>query len=172
MYLVGFAAVWLLAVYRIRQPYWSSWKKEQISDIVFYGAIGAILGGRIGYTLVYNLTNFLQHPLIIFKIWQGGMSFHGGLFGVAIAFYFYSLYIKKPYFALTDFIAPFIPIGLGAGRLGNFINGELWGRVTTVPWGVVYPNAGPLPRHPSEIYEFLLEGVFTVCYFVVLFSQT
>lgn len=159
MYLIGFAAVWLLASYRMRQPYWQGWKKEHISDIVFYGAIGAILGGRIGYTLVYNMADFLQHPIVIFKIWQGGMSFHGGLFGVAVAWYFYSLYIKKPYFAITDFIAPFVPIGLGAGRLGNFINGELYGRVTTVPWGVVYPNAGPLPRHPSEIYEFLLEGV-------------
>ena len=159
MYLIGFAAVWLLAVYRMRKPYWSNWKKEQISDVVFYGAIGAILGGRIGYTLVYNMAVFSQHPMVIFKIWQGGMSFHGGLFGVAVAWYFYSLYIKKPYFAITDFIAPFIPIGLGAGRLGNFINGELYGRVTTVPWGVIYPGGGPLPRHPSEIYEFLLEGV-------------
>ena len=159
MYLVGFAAVWLLATYRMRKPYWSHWTKAQVSDIVFYGAIGAILGGRIGYTLVYNLPVFLDQPLIIFKIWQGGMSFHGGLFGVAVAWYFYSLYIKKSYFAITDFIAPFIPIGLAAGRLGNFINGELWGRVTTMPWGVVYPSGGPLPRHPSEIYEFLLEGV-------------
>ena len=159
MYLVGFAAVWLLARCRIKQPQWSDWKITQVSDIVFYGALGAILGGRIGYTWVYNMAGFLQHPLVIVKIWQGGMSFHGGLFGVAVAWYFYSLHIKKPYFAITDFIAPFAPIGLGAGRLGNFINGELWGRVTTVPWGVVYPNAGPLPRHPSEIYEFLLEGV-------------
>lgn len=165
MYLVGFAAVWLLAVYRIRQPYWSGWKKEQISDVVFYGALGAILGGRIGYTLVYNMAVFSQHPLVIFKIWQGGMSFHGGLFGVAVAWYFYSLSIQKPYYAITDFIAPFVPIGLGAGRLGNFINGELYGRVTTMPWGVVYPNGGPLPRHPSEIYEFLLEGVLL---FVIL----
>lgn len=159
MYLVGFAAVWLLATYRMRKPYWSHWTKAQISDVVFYGALGAILGGRIGYTFVYNLPAFLADPLILFKIWQGGMSFHGGLFGVAVAWYFYSIYSKKPYFTITDFIAPFIPIGLAAGRLGNFINGELWGRLTTLPWGVVYPDGGPLPRHPSEIYEFLLEGV-------------
>lgn len=165
MYLIGFAAVWLLALYRMQKPYWSHWTKAQISDVVFYGAMGAILGGRIGYTFIYNLPVFLANPLVIFKVWQGGMSFHGGFFGVAVALYFYSLASKKPFYEITDFIAPFIPIGLAAGRIGNFINGELWGRVTTMPWGVVYPGAGPLPRHPSEIYEFLLEGVLL---FIVL----
>lgn len=160
MYLIGFAAVWLLALYRMGKPYWSHWTSAQISDVVFYGAIGAILGGRIGYTFVYNLPAFLADPLTLFKVWQGGMSFHGGFFGVAVALYFYSIATHKPFYQITDFIAPFIPVGLAAGRIGNFINGELWGRVTTMPWGVVYdPSGGPLPRHPSELYEFLLEGV-------------
>jgi phosphatidylglycerol:prolipoprotein diacylglycerol transferase len=114
---------------------------------------------------VYNLPVFLADPWTLFKVWDGGMSFHGGLLGAVLAFWCYSRRLKRSLFALTDFIAPFAPIGLGAGRLGNFINGELWGRVTTMPWGVVYPNAGPLPRHPSELYEFLLEGVVL---FVVL----
>lgn len=170
MYLIGFAFVWLLAMYRIRQPYWSQWTSNHVSDIVFYGAIGAIVGGRIGYTLVYNLPVFLHHPVVLFKIWDGGMSFHGGLFGVIVALFFYSQIIHQSFYDMTDFIAPFVPIGLGAGRIGNFINGELIGRVTTMPWGVVYPNAGPLPRHPSELYEFLLEGVllFVVLWFYSL----
>ena len=158
MYLIGFTAVWLLARYRVKK-YQLAWTSEQLSDIVFYGAMGAVLGGRLFYVFIYALPDFLAHPFILFHIWDGGMSFHGGLFGVIMAMWLYAKKIHRPFFSIMDFIAPFAPVGLGAGRLGNFINGELWGRVTTMPWGMVYPDAGPLPRHPSELYEFLLEGV-------------
>lgn len=143
----------------------SQWTRENISDIIFYGALGVILGGRIGYILFYNFSEFLHSPLMIFKIWQGGMSFHGGLIGVIFAMLLYSRKIHGHPADLTDFIAPVVPIGLGAGRIGNFINGELWGRVTDMPWGMVYPQWGALPRHPSELYEFLLEGVL---FFIIL----
>lgn len=158
MYLIGFTAVWLLSFYRVKK-YQLSWTRDQLGDMVFYGALGAVIGGRLFYVFIYNLPVFLKNPWVLFYVWDGGMSFHGGMIGVVLALWLYARKIKKPFFMLTDFIAPFIPIGLGAGRIGNFINGELWGRVTTMPWGMVYPNAGPLPRHPSEIYEFLLEGI-------------
>lgn len=158
MYLISFAAAWILAVYRAKKSN-ADWNNQQIADVIFYAALGVIIGGRVGYMFFYNLSELLAHPLTIFKVWDGGMSFHGGLLGVGVAIWLYSHKIKKPFFVITDFIIPFVPIGLGAGRIGNFINGELWGRVTTLPWGMIYPNAGPLPRHPSEIYEFLLEGL-------------
>ncbi len=157
MYLVGFVGAWLLGCYRAKKT--NIMTTEQVTDLIFYGALGVVLGGRIGYMLFYDLPGLIHNPLNLFKVWDGGMSFHGGMIGVCIAFYFYSKHLKKSVWELTDFIAPMVPIGLAAGRAGNFINGELWGRVTTVPWGMIYPNAGPLPRHPSEIYEFLLEGV-------------
>ncbi|MCX7125927.1 MAG: prolipoprotein diacylglyceryl transferase [Gammaproteobacteria bacterium] len=156
MYLVGFVGAWLLATYRAKTI---GLTKDQVTDLIFYAALGVVLGGRIGYMLFYDLPGLLAHPITLFRVWDGGMSFHGGLLGVLLALYFYGRYLKKSVWELTDFIAPMVPIGLAAGRAGNFINGELWGRVTTVPWGMIYPNAGPLPRHPSEIYEFLLEGV-------------
>ncbi len=158
MYLVGFVCAWLLAIYRAKKPH-SGWDKEQVADFIFYAALGVILGGRIGYMLFYDFAGLLLHPLTLFKIWQGGMSFHGGLIGVALASYFFARRYQKNWFDVIDFAAPLVPIGLGAGRIGNFINGELWGRVTDVPWAMVFPHAGPLPRHPSQLYEFLLEGV-------------
>lgn len=158
MYLCGFMGAWLLGVYRARKPN-SGFTTEQVTDLIFYGALGVVLGGRIGYMVFYDLPGFLSHPLTLFQVWDGGMSFHGGLIGVCLAFWLYSRRLHKSVWELTDFIAPMVPIGLAAGRAGNFINGELWGRVTTMPWGMIYPNAGPLPRHPSEIYEFLTEGV-------------
>ncbi len=158
MYLIGFASAWGLGVYRARSSQ-GQWNMDLITDLLFYCAMGVILGGRIGYVLLYDLPALIHNPLFLFKVWDGGMSFHGGLIGVLIAVTLYCRKTKKSFFHVTDFIAPFVPIGLGAGRLGNFINGELWGRVTTVPWGMVYPHAGPLPRHPSELYELLLEGV-------------
>lgn len=163
MYVVGFLGGWLLALWRAKKPN-SGWTSEQVADLIFYAALGVILGGRIGYMLFYDFPNLISDPFSLFKIWDGGMSFHGGLLGVIIALWIYGKKIKKPFTELGDFIAPLVPLGLGAGRIGNFINGELWGRVTTMPWGMVYPQAGPSPRHPNEIYEFLLEGVvlFTV----------
>lgn len=159
MYLVGFGAVWLLGNRRARKL--SGWDEQQVSDLVFYGAIGAVLGGRIGYVLFYNLDSYLQHPLNIFHIWEGGMSFHGGLIGVLAAMAWFARKTGKGFFEVTDFLAPMVPIGLGAGRIGNFINGELWGRVTDAPWGMVFPGAeaGGLPRHPSQLYEAVCEGL-------------
>jgi phosphatidylglycerol---prolipoprotein diacylglyceryl transferase len=158
MYIVGFLSAWGLGTLRARRSN-SIITKDQISDLIFFAALGVVIGGRVGYMLFYNFSDFLAQPWSIIAVWQGGMSFHGGLIGVLIAVYLFSRKIQQPFMALMDFIAPLVPIGLAAGRLGNFINGELWGRVTTAPWGMIFPNGGPLPRHPSELYEFLMEGV-------------
>lgn len=166
MYLIGFVGAWLLLSWRCRGGSCArSWTSENVSDIIFYGALGVILGGRIGYILFYNFSEFIHSPLMVFKIWQGGMSFHGGLIGVILMMWFYARKIHKRPVELTDFIAPVVPIGLGAGRIGNFINGELWGKTTSAPWGMIFPSGGPLTRHPSELYEFLLEGVL---FFIIL----
>jgi len=159
MYLIGFGAVWILGNRRARQT--DGWDEQQVSDLVFYGALGAVLGGRLGYVLFYNLDSYLQHPLNVLHIWEGGMSFHGGLIGVLVAMAVFARKTGKGFFEITDFLAPMVPIGLGAGRIGNFINGELWGRVTDVPWGMVFPapDAGGLPRHPSQLYEATCEGL-------------
>ncbi|MEX2163778.1 MAG: prolipoprotein diacylglyceryl transferase [Sulfuricaulis sp.] len=166
MYLVGFVGAWWLGVYRARRP-GSGWKPQEIGDLIFYGVIGVILGGRLGYVLFYKLNYYLANPLEVFYIWTGGMSFHGGLLGVIIAMWFYGRRTNRTFFGVADFVAPLTPLGLGAGRLGNFINHELWGRVTDVPWGMVFPSGGPLPRHPSQLYEFSLEGValFVILWF-------
>lgn len=164
MYLFGFLAAYFLAVYRANKPN-SGWRVEQIGDLIFYAAIGVIVGGRIGYMMFYNLPEFLHNPLLFFRVWDGGMSFHGGMLGVIVATWIYSRAQQRRWVEVIDYVAPLVPIGLGMGRLGNFINGELWGRVTQVPWGLVYPHAGKLPRHPSELYEFFLEGV---CLFIIL----
>lgn len=158
MYLIGFAAVWVLGQRRINKP-WSPINQEQLEDWVTYGAMGVILGGRIGYILFYNFGEFIHDPLILFKIWQGGMSFHGGLLGVFIAMWMFGRKHNRTMLQLTDFAAPAIPVGLGLGRIGNFINSELWGRPSDIPWAMVFPNGGPLPRHPSQLYEFFLEGI-------------
>ena len=159
MYLLGFALAWGLAHWRAKH-YQLSWSSEQISDLIFYGAVGVILGGRIGFMLFYNTDAWLHEPWTIFKIWEGGMSFHGGLIGVLIAMFCFSRRHNKTFLQVTDFIAPLVPLGLGAGRFGNFINGELWGRATDVPWAMVFPNGGDIPRHPSQLYELALEGLF------------
>lgn len=158
MYIVAFGSAWGLATWRTsRHP--GRWTAEQISDLVFYGALGAVIGGRLGSMFFYNFQQFLAEPLWLFKVWEGGMSFHGGFLGVMAAFYWYSRKLQRPYFEVLDFIAPMAPFGLGAGRLGNFIGGELWGRPTSVPWGMVFPHVDDLPRHPSQLYELGLEGI-------------
>jgi phosphatidylglycerol:prolipoprotein diacylglycerol transferase len=166
MYLVGFVGAWWLGVYRARRP-GSGWKPQEIGDLIFYGVIGVILGGRLGYVLFYKLNYYLANPLEVFYLWTGGMSFHGGLLGVIIAMWLYGRRTNRTFFGVADFVAPLTPLGLGAGRLGNFINQELWGRVTDVPWGMVFSSGGPLPRHPSQLYEFSLEGValFVILWF-------
>lgn len=158
MYLIAFLSGWYLAWVRSKKSH-SSVKPDQVSDLILYCALGVLIGGRVGYMLFYDLANFLHNPLILFRVWDGGMSFHGGLLGVLCAMWLYGRKIHKSVWDITDFIVPMVPIGLGLGRLGNFINGELWGRVTNVPWAMVFPKAGPLPRHPSQLYEFALEGV-------------
>jgi phosphatidylglycerol:prolipoprotein diacylglycerol transferase len=158
MYLLSFILGWLLLCYRARK-FQLGWNNDQIVDLVFYIAIGVLVGGRIGYMLFYNLPGFIHAPWIIFKIWDGGMSFHGGLLGVILMIWLWSYKRKCSFIMVTDFITPIAPIGLAAGRIGNFLQAELWGKVTNVPWAMIYPQAGSSPRHPSEIYEFLLEGV-------------
>lgn len=158
MYVVGFGLGWWLGVYRARRP-GSGWRPEELSDVLFYIALGVILGGRLGYVLFYNLAHYLSHPLEVFYIWTGGMSFHGGLIGVAVALLLYARKTGRAWFAVTDFLAPLAPAGLGPGRIGNFINQELWGRVTDLPWGMVFRTGGPEPRHPTQLYEAALEGV-------------
>ena len=166
MYLIGFLGAWWLGSVRAKRP-GSGWQSQEIADLIFYCALGVILGGRLGYVLFYNFAYYLEHPLEVFFIWSGGMSFHGGLLGVISAMWLYGRRTKRTFFRVADFVALLTPLGLGAGRLGNFINHELWGRVTDVPWGMVFPNAGSLPRHPSQLYEFALEGV---ALFIILWA--
>lgn len=169
MYVVGIGLAWWLA--RRRAESRLGLTVAEVEDLVFYCALGVILGGRLGYTLFYNLQAFLEHPLLIFRIWEGGMSFHGGLLGVIIAMLLFGHKMKLSFFALSDFVGPLVPIGLGAGRIGNFINGELWGKPTDLPWAMAFPGAGDdLPRHPSMLYEAILEGpvLFTILNMFIL----
>lgn len=160
MYLAGFGLAWLLGRWRIQHhPSPAGLTLRDLEDIIFYGVLGVVLGGRLGYVLFYKFDDYLAHPLSIFEVWQGGMSFHGGLIGVTLAMLFFARRRGQPPLAIGDFIAPLIPLGLAAGRLGNFINGELWGRPTDLPWGMVFPGAHDgTPRHPSQLYEMGLEG--------------
>ena len=157
MYLFGFMIAWVLMTLRARS--FANFTQEQVSDILFYSALGIIIGGRLGYMFFYDGPALRANPLLIFQTWKGGMSFHGGLLGVIVALSFMSWRNKRSILEYTDFIAPVVPVGLCLGRIGNFINDELWGRVTTLPWGVVFPNGGWVARHPSQLYESFLEGL-------------
>lgn len=159
MYLLGFALAWVLATLRVKKLK-LNFNNETISDFIFYCAIGGVLGGRLGYVLFYEPSYFLHHPLSIFATWHGGMSFHGGIIGLIISLFFFARKVKLPFLTMLDFTAPLAPLGMALGRIGNFINAELLGRVTTVPWGMIFPDGGPLPRHPSQLYEALGEGIF------------
>lgn len=167
-YLAAFALFMFLGLRRLRhEPFASiagpgAWKRQDVEDILFLGVLGVVIGGRLGYCLFYKPGYYLSHPLEIFAIWQGGMSFHGGMLGVVGAMLWFARSRHKPWLQVADFVAPCVPTGLAAGRVGNFINGELWGRFSApdLPWGMVFPGSGSdLPRHPSQVYQFLLEGL-------------
>jgi phosphatidylglycerol---prolipoprotein diacylglyceryl transferase len=158
MYIFGFALAWMLAKLRAKKLNYN-WNNDIISDFIFYAAMGVVLGGRIGYVLFYEFDSLLYDPWIIFKVWLGGMSFHGGLIGLIVSLFFFSHKVKLSFLSMLDFVSPLAPLGIALGRIGNFINAELLGRVTTMPWGMIFPNGGPLPRHPSQLYEAFVEGI-------------
>jgi len=201
MYLVGFILAVVIARLRLRLPHVAAqgWTARDIDDILFYGVLGTILGGRLGYVLFYKADYYFAHPLDIFKVWQGGMSFHGGFLGVTLAMILFAYQRKRTWLQVTDFVAPMVPTGLAAGRLGNFINGELWGRVTdpTAPWAMLFQSSTNddalwltshpqlaakwhlaevfaqyhmLPRHPSELYEIALEGI-ALFFVLIVFTR-
>jgi phosphatidylglycerol:prolipoprotein diacylglycerol transferase len=159
MYLVGFGLVWVMARHRIQRNPNGIWTQKDLDDALFYGILGTILGGRLGYVLFYKFGDYLQAPWKIFYLWEGGMSFHGGFLGVVLAMWWFARSRRQDWLRITDFIAPLAPLALAAGRIGNFINAELWGRPASVPWAMEFPNVDRLPRHPSQLNEFALEGV-------------
>lgn len=169
MYLVAFLGFYLLGRWRIRHTHYgvrTGLTPADVEDLLFYGVLGVVLGGRLGYVLFYKPGYYLQHPLEAFAVWQGGMSFHGGLVGVLLACALFARRHRMRWLTLMDFVAPLVPLGLAAGRLGNFINGELWGRASSVPWAMVFPQSGSeLARHPSQLYQFAGEGLLL---FIVL----
>lgn len=163
-YLVAFGLFLWLATLRTRQAQYAQlgWTRRDVEDLLFFGVVGVIVGGRLGYSLFYKPGYYLQHPLEMLMLWKGGMSFHGGLLGVLASMAFFAWRRKRPFFEVTDLIAPCVPLGLASGRIGNFINGELWGRAAdpSLPWAMVFPQSGTdVPRHPSQLYQFSLEGV-------------
>jgi phosphatidylglycerol:prolipoprotein diacylglycerol transferase len=169
MYLAAFALFVVLGKLRARRELLTGWHPRDIDDMLFYGVLGVIVGGRLGYVLFYKPLHYLANPLEILAVWSGGMSFHGGFLGVLVAMAWFAKRRGKRWLDVTDFIAPLVPLGLAAGRLGNFINGELWGRPTDGPWGMVFPQVDGLARHPSQLYQFALEGV---ALFVILWWFT
>jgi len=163
MYLLAFLSAYLLARYRIKSEV--LWNTKHVDDLIFYGALGAVLGGRLGYLMFYNWSVFISNPLTFFNFQNGGMSFHGGFLGVLLAMVIFNKKYQFTFFQTTDFIAPLIPLGLGFGRIGNYINGELWGRVTDSSWGILAPDQSGLweKRFPTQLYEALLEGFVLFC---------
>jgi phosphatidylglycerol:prolipoprotein diacylglycerol transferase len=163
MYLVAFGLFFALGRYRLRQPLFAEptgMSVRDLEDLLFFGALGVVIGGRLGYVLFYKPGYYLEHPLEVFAVWQGGMAFHGGLLGVIVATLIYCRRRSLEFWRVIDFVAPLVPIGLATGRMGNFINGELWGRPTELPWAMVFPQAGDsLGRHPSQLYQFAGEGL-------------
>jgi len=157
MYVFGFFASYLLVRYQMKKKDFGI-SKPEVEDLYFYLILGLVIGARLGYVLFYDFKMYLKEPLEIFAIWHGGMSFHGGLIGVLVVAILFCQKRKKSFWKVADLVIVTAPIGLGLGRIGNFINGELYGRVTQVPWGMIFPRGGPLPRHPSQLYESLLEG--------------
>lgn len=157
MYLAGFVCAYFFIRYRVRQT-GMPLSSEAVADLLFYAVVGVVAGGRLGYVLFYQPGHYLRHPVEIIQLWQGGMSFHGGLLGVVLAVLLFCRRRRLQVGPLADILVMAACFGLCFGRLGNFINAELWGRVTDVPWGLVFPQAGPLPRHPSQLYQAILEG--------------
>ena len=157
MYVFGFFISYLLVRYQMRRKEFGI-SKQEVENLYFYLILGLMVGARLGYVLFYDLKMYLADPLEIFAIWHGGMSFHGGLIGVLLVGILFSWKNKKSFRRMADLIIVTVPIGLGLGRIGNFINGELYGRVAQIPWGMIFPKGGPLPRHPSQLYESALEG--------------
>ena len=158
MYVIGFLSFLVLGNRRAANPIYGI-KQEHISDIMFYGILGTVIGGRLGYVFFYNFEYLLNDWALVFRVWEGGMSFHGGLIGVVLSLWIFARRYGYEFLRITDFVAPMVPIGIAAGRIGNFINGELWGRPSDWPWAMVFSKVDSLPRHPSQLYEALLEGV-------------
>lgn len=161
MYLAAFAAVIILGRYRIRRRPDLGWRSQELDDLLFWGVLGVVLGGRLGQVLFYEPDYYLRHPAEILAVWKGGMSFHGGMLGVLLALWAYGRKSGRSFLQMGDFIAPLVPLGLAFGRIGNFINGELWGRAAPadLPWAMVFPHVDALPRHPSQLYQAGLEGL-------------
>lgn len=158
MYLIGFGVGWALARWRASKP-GSGWTGRDVDDLLTQVMLGCIIGGRLGYVCFYDPGAYIRDPLEIIKIWHGGMSFHGGLIGALAAFWLFARAHHKSFLEVSDFVAPLVPQAIMWGRLGNFINGELWGKTTALPWGIIFPSGGPAPRHPTQLYEALFEGL-------------
>lgn len=158
MYLLAFGTAWLLGQWRAKKSL-GEWSSQTVSDLIFYCVVGVVVGGRLGYMFFYDWPDLANNPFNTIKVWQGGMSFHGGLLGVVVSMWLFARRSKKTFFEVADFTAPLVPLGIAAGRLGNFINSELWGKTTTLPWGMVFPHVDNLPRHPSQLYELMMEGL-------------
>lgn len=174
-YIVGIGLGWWVLQRRAASPA-SGWSRDDVADVVFFAAIGAVLGGRIGYALFYNFSDYLENPLSLFAVWRGGMAFHGGGLGFVLALAIFARLRDRRFLVVTDFVLPVVPIGLFFGRIANFVNQELWGAATSLPWGVVFshPASGGLARHPSQLYEAVLEGIvlFLLLHFVAARTAT